>query len=299
MEYTWRVYINGVLSFNYTAANTVDNVVLNNNLIGTSNWNSDPAFNGLLDEFRTYTRELSAQEVSDLYQWRGGPGLCTPCEPGSYSVTAGLSACTLCPAGTYGSACGLTACANCPPGNYSSLPGQTACAACASGKYRSAPGGDGECACSHCAAGSFSTDTGATACAACLVGTYAGPRTAACGLIGSYQFEPGSFASDSASGQLGATLLTPGGPGVAYSACQPAGRFYAELRLRPAHPYDDSLWPQDRFPRALSRSAARNRISASRPWAARAATASNSSRATAPLSRPGNSSSQVPAITPW
>jgi hypothetical protein len=224
MGFNWRVYVDGAQTFSYTAANTVDNIVLTDNLIGTSNWNSDPAFNGLLDEFRMYTRELSAQEVQDLYQWRGGAGLCTPCEPGSFSVTAGLSACTPCPPGTYGSACGLTACAACSPGNYSSLPGQTACAACAAGKYLSASGADRECACSVCGPGSFSTATGATACAACRAGTYAGPRAVACGLIGSYQFEPGGFASDAASGQLGATLLVPGAaPTLSANAAVGAG----------------------------------------------------------------------------
>ena len=222
--FDWRVFINGIRIFNYTASNTVDNVVLSENLIGTSSWINDQVFDGLMDEFRMYTRELTAQEVQALYQWRGEPALCSPCEPGTFSTTAGLTACALCPAGTYGSACGLTACTFCAPGNYSSLPGQTACAVCAAGKYQSASGANSECACTICGPGTFSAVAGATACSACLVGTYAGPRSAACGLIGSYQFEPGSFARDSASGVLGATLLTPGAaPTLSANAAVGAG----------------------------------------------------------------------------
>jgi hypothetical protein len=58
----WRVYLNGSLA--WSAANKpFSNVLLTENLIGTSNWNSDAPYNGLMDDFRIYSRELSAQEA--------------------------------------------------------------------------------------------------------------------------------------------------------------------------------------------------------------------------------------------
>jgi hypothetical protein len=58
----WRIYLDGSLA--WSAANMpFSNVLLTENLIGTSNWNSDAPYNGLMDDFRIYLRELSAQEA--------------------------------------------------------------------------------------------------------------------------------------------------------------------------------------------------------------------------------------------
>jgi hypothetical protein len=58
----WRVYLNGFLA--WSASNKpFGNVLLTENLIGTSNWNNDAPFDGLMDDFRIYRRELTAQEA--------------------------------------------------------------------------------------------------------------------------------------------------------------------------------------------------------------------------------------------
>jgi hypothetical protein len=209
--YLWKVYLDGALSWNTTVSQVLEDALLTDNLIGTSNWNSDPPYSGFMDEFRIYARELSAQEVSTIYQWRGTAGRCAPCAPGTFASAAGQTACSPCASGTYSTGCGLTVCAFCSPGNYTSLSGLTTCAACPAGTYQTGSGARSECACSPCAAGTFVVSTGATACDACAAGSYAAPTTRVCGLIGSYQFEPGALLLDSSgSNQLGPALLTPG-----------------------------------------------------------------------------------------
>lgn len=64
---TWNIYING--SSVYTSStNYYPSVVSRTiNYIGKSNWASDPATNGYIDDFRYYTREISSSEALQLY----------------------------------------------------------------------------------------------------------------------------------------------------------------------------------------------------------------------------------------
>ena len=63
---TWRIYING--SQIYTDTNYYPNAVSRTrNYIGKSNWSGDPSTSGYIDDFRYYTRAISASEALQLY----------------------------------------------------------------------------------------------------------------------------------------------------------------------------------------------------------------------------------------
>jgi hypothetical protein len=151
---TWKAYLNGALVLNFQAQQEISNVNFTKNLIGTSNWPVDPPYVGFMDEFRMYSRELDADEIGAIYSWRGGPGACRPCPPGTASGVGGLTACATCAAGTYASGEGGSACDPCPPGSYASGAGQSACAACAAGAFVDAAG---QSSCTACSAGKYNT----------------------------------------------------------------------------------------------------------------------------------------------
>jgi hypothetical protein len=63
----------------------------------------------------------------------------TPCAPGSYCASTGLTSATgLCAPGTFSSA-GSAVCLTCPPGMRQSAAGQAGCTPCAFGSFASAP----------------------------------------------------------------------------------------------------------------------------------------------------------------
>ncbi len=64
---TYTLYKNGQL---YRTANTNQlpkNIIRTKNYIGRSNWSVDLYYSGLLDDFRIYSRALSAQEIYDIF----------------------------------------------------------------------------------------------------------------------------------------------------------------------------------------------------------------------------------------
>lgn len=66
----WNYYINGVLIKTYSNGGYPQPTSLNSNYIGKSNWDTDPYYNGAIDDFRLYNRVLSASEVTSLYSYK-------------------------------------------------------------------------------------------------------------------------------------------------------------------------------------------------------------------------------------
>ena len=95
-------------------------------------------------------------------------GVCSQCEPGRYSDTAGGTSnksCISCVAGTYNNISGATHCSTCPSGMYSTdkatdndgsgvASGATTCASCPGGKYQESSSGY---FCTSCSVGMTST----------------------------------------------------------------------------------------------------------------------------------------------
>jgi len=130
--------------------------------LGKSVYAND-AFQGYIDEFRIFSRTLSATEVSLLYNFRGDTytsvfpvacnpscsagtyGHCTPtgtplcCGSGTYFVDGISTACQPCPSGTYGWG-NTTACAACPVNKYSST-GSSTCNPCPANSWSAAGAG--------------------------------------------------------------------------------------------------------------------------------------------------------------
>jgi hypothetical protein len=203
----WRIYLNGLLTQDFTDNNNYEGTDRTINLIGESNWQGDAPYSGKIDEFRVYSRELPPADVSTLYAWRG-VGVCYLCPVGSATAAEGQQACDACPPGAYASATGLTVCAPCPPGaftgttgktvcatcargTYADAPAQSACAACSAGKYLTAVGATAACQCTVCSPGTYAT-SGATTCAPCPAGTFAGAQleVSECGLLAYFPFDP-------------------------------------------------------------------------------------------------------------
>ena len=133
----YAIYYNGasVVSGSLTALQDTTQVRNTNAIFGCL---GGTCFQGKVDEFRIYNKQLSASEVAALYSFRGdsftpvlpfqctGTGCsgtihCTPagasvcCGSGTYFVEGTSSSCQGCAAGTYGFG-NATACATCPIG---------------------------------------------------------------------------------------------------------------------------------------------------------------------------------------
>ena len=69
---TLSVYVNGILysSININYTNFQIGTLMNYFFIGRSTWTADPYFNGYIDEFRFYTRPLTASEVYAIYTYQ-------------------------------------------------------------------------------------------------------------------------------------------------------------------------------------------------------------------------------------
>ena len=100
-----------------------------------------------------------------------GDGTRSPCEPGTYAPTTGLTSCTPCAAGSYAGATGATICTECTAGGYYCPgTGDTAPTVCAAGSSTDTDGAAGATTCAVCP-GSCNTGglgvcaTGTTACA--------------------------------------------------------------------------------------------------------------------------------------
>jgi hypothetical protein len=65
---TWDYYLDGKLIKTYTSAGYTLPITLKSNFIGKSNWN-DPFYNGTIDDFRVYQKQLKDYEVVALYNY--------------------------------------------------------------------------------------------------------------------------------------------------------------------------------------------------------------------------------------
>ena len=194
-----------------TAARNVD-TLLSSSFIGRSNWPTDYYWYGAIDDFRIYTKALTATEVAALYAFRGdtyapmiilacgtpctagnygpcdGRGVvtCTACLSGSYSTGTGMTSsatCTQCLAGKFANSAGLTVCSPCTTGTYSVSNGASTCTSCLAGTYSGASGASSTATCTACGAGTYSGVSAATSvgtCTACGAGTYSGASATTC-----------------------------------------------------------------------------------------------------------------------
>jgi hypothetical protein len=80
---------------------------------------------------------------------------CTPCPPGTYSITAD----------------GVNLCQDCAAGTYSETNSVSECSDCIMGKYSSSAGGDNVDSCLWCEAGEYTEEGGSSACTSCPSGT--------------------------------------------------------------------------------------------------------------------------------
>jgi hypothetical protein len=67
----WTFYENGIVSLQTTRDPVLPQISLTSNFIGKSNWNGDPTFQGKMDDFRIYSKALSAKEIELLYGFQG------------------------------------------------------------------------------------------------------------------------------------------------------------------------------------------------------------------------------------
>ncbi len=183
---TRNIYVNGILKYSFVySPYTSDWRYIGLNLFTGNVMN--------FDDFRIYSRILTAQEAMWLYKPcevdapfyfdtyvcpcnygytgpTGGP--CVACEKGKYRA-AGSANCTNCVAGTYANADGASSCTNCTAGSYSGVAGASSvsvCLKCPAGKYSGAAGASNASACVSCPAGMISLE-GASACI-CPANTY-------------------------------------------------------------------------------------------------------------------------------
>ena len=215
--------------------------------IGKSNWPADGYWFGAIDEFRIYTKALSASEVSALYRFRGdtySPMIflqCLPCAEGSYGPCLDSSPCTSCSAGTYSSGTGMitsATCQQCSTGKYSSGLGMltvSTCTECGAGTYSITAGGGSSNVCLKCSAGTYSSGTGmitSATCQQCSAGKYSsglGMLTVStcteCG-IGTYSVTTGeSSSSVCLKCSTGTYNAGTGGSSAAACGACPAGTY--------------------------------------------------------------------------
>ena len=67
----WTFYENGILSLQTTLDPVLPQIELTSNFIGKSNWNQNPTFQGKMDDFRIYSKALSAEETELLFGFQG------------------------------------------------------------------------------------------------------------------------------------------------------------------------------------------------------------------------------------
>ena len=96
-------------------------------------------------------------------------GIATPCPPGRYADSPGISQCQSCTPTTYTNTSGLTACGRCPVGTFTSTSGMSACSLCPTGQFTNQ---SGVSICSYCKEGSYSDTRGSTECLLCSPGQY-------------------------------------------------------------------------------------------------------------------------------
>ena len=206
-----------VATHNYGTANVYVNGILQNTRVKseyTSGWTKGIYWffdgNSKMDDFRIYSRVLTANEIMwvykpcevdapfyfDTYICPCGAGyisvnqvcvpgtscpagtyfgavasICINCEVGKYSITAS-STCTNCPAGAYSTVTGTSACVNCEAGKYSNLVGVSVCTNCAGRYYSTVIGATTSSVCVQCPTGKYASpgSNNANACRTCFPG---------------------------------------------------------------------------------------------------------------------------------
>ena len=118
-----------------------------------------------------------------------GPGTCTCCQPGTFSVDGTVSSCQPCQAGSYSTGLCTTSCSLCQLGFYQTDEGATNCTPCKQGKYQPDLGNN----CTDCGAGTYQNETGGTFCKGCEAGKYSTgigiPRGSECACCAKNQYQ--------------------------------------------------------------------------------------------------------------
>ena len=155
-------WINGAQATTVTFSSARTSLALQTNSIGRNPGSASGYWTGAFDEFRVYSKVLSAAEVLSVYNFQGtsvntgtavmslsctasgcnapstarclasGVGIC--CAPGTYFVEGQSASCVPCPYGTYSTTGSQTSCTKCStPATYSTSSTAASCVACAAG----------------------------------------------------------------------------------------------------------------------------------------------------------------------
>ena len=68
-----QLYLNASLSASNESTTPLTTLTRTKQYIGKSNWSTDGYLDGMVDEFRIYSRALSAEEVSALFDYESTP----------------------------------------------------------------------------------------------------------------------------------------------------------------------------------------------------------------------------------
>ena len=105
-------------------------------------------------------------DIGERYE---GPGVCSPCPPGSYNDELGQLECLPCPPGTASAtegAAAADACQACLPGTFSSSVGSAVCEPCPNGTFSNTTAAETESECAICPPGTYA-GAGASQCTFC------------------------------------------------------------------------------------------------------------------------------------
>ena len=149
---SYNIYFNGASVASGAQTSAQDSTQIRNANTLFTQLGGGTCFQGKIDEVRLYNKQLSASEVTAIYNFRGDTytpvlpiscssscsagtyGHCTPtgtaacCGAGTYFVDGVSTACQTCAAGTYGFG-NATSCLTCPANTYSVIGVCTACPA--------------------------------------------------------------------------------------------------------------------------------------------------------------------------
>jgi hypothetical protein len=129
------------------------------------------------------------------YKSARGQGLCTNCDPGTFSTTKAATSnatCLSCAPGTFSVKVGAYQCQACQAGSYASGLSSSSCTNCWAGSYSLV----GAAACNPCSNGTYSTTVAATAvstCKLCEAGAWSYGNSTSCTLCGAcpyWQYPP-------------------------------------------------------------------------------------------------------------
>jgi hypothetical protein len=151
----------------------------------------------------------------------GVNGVCTECEPGTFSPpSGGATACTQCDSTSFNPLPGQIKCLPCPPNQFSAVNG-TACSPCQLGSYSTGTSGCTPCppgsivngiatGCDVCTPGTFAATPGSTVCTTCPGGSFSHLNASMCTLcgVGSYSVDGASDCTSCEAGKFSVGNVT-------------------------------------------------------------------------------------------